>query len=62
MPVTFNLSNRKGLTININKKSTIQNLKSVAVGFGRSVFVRFSWARGERLVGGLAGEVCPVNF
>ena len=29
MPVTFNLSNRKGLTININKKSTIQNLKSM---------------------------------
>ena len=29
MPVTFNLSNRKGLTININKKRTSQNLKSM---------------------------------
>ena len=29
MPVTFHLSNRKGLTININKKGTIQNLISM---------------------------------
>ena len=29
MHVTFNLSNRKGLTININKKNSIQNLKSM---------------------------------
>ena len=27
MPVTFNLSNRNGPIININKNSTIQNLR-----------------------------------
>ena len=29
MPVAFNLSNRNGLIININKNSTIQNLRSM---------------------------------